>query len=389
MDVTVSVFGRFHAFYLARELAREGHLDRLITSHPRFSTDRWGVPRERVRSLWPVELGRRVLQRISGSLGSSLRRQRNLHELYDRLAASRVPAGTDLFVGWSGHSEKGIERANQLGALSVVERGSSHIRVQREILREEYERHGVDPRLPSARTVEKEEREYAAADYVAVPSEFAASTFRERDFPSERLIQVPLGVDTEGFAPRSQDDSIFRVVFVGQLSLRKGVPYLIEAFDGLGLDDAELVLIGPRTGEITRWLDRCRFELRLPGTIPHGELDGWYSQGDVLVLPSVEDGFGMVLLEAMACGIPVIATRHCGAPDVIRDGEDGFLVPIRDSEELQRRILWCYENREACRAMGRSARQKVTESYTWRDYGRRIASAYRNRLGGTSPGSSL
>lgn len=377
MNVTVSVFGRFHAFYLARELEQRGHLDALITSYPKFATSRWDVPRDDVVSLWPFEAGRRIMNALPGTLSLN----GVFHSGYEWLASRRIPVSTNLFVGWSGTAEQGIHRARNLGSATVVERCSSHIRTQRMILREEYDRHGVEPVLPSQRIVEKEEREYEAADRVAVPSSFVERSFRERGFPTHRLLKIPYGVDPTEFEPIGKEDDVFRVVFAGQLGLRKGVQYLLRAWSELDLPDGELLLLGSVRDEFEPWMERYAGQYHHPGSLPQRELYKWYSQGTVFVLPSVEEGMAYVQLQAMACGLPLVCTPNTGGEDLIREGEEGFVLPIRDVEALKERLVWCYEHRDTSRAMGRAARRRVLDEFTWKDYGRRIVDAYRELVG--------
>lgn len=374
MKVSVSVLGRFHAFYLARELDRHDHLDRLITSYPAWAAARWDVPKERVRSLWPVEAAWRVLP-------APLRHRGIFNNIYDILATRNVPARSNIVVAWSGSAERTLRRGRQTGASTIVERCSSHIRNQREVLEKEYARHGENPDIPSKRAVEQEEREYALADRIAVPSSFVERTFVDQGIPSEKLLRIPYGVDPEEFEPVWKKDDVFRVVFAGALSVRKGTKYLLEAFASLDLSEAELLLLGKLRKEAEPWLSRCQGQIRHLGHVPGKELHRWYSQGSVFVLPSVEEGMAYVQLQAMACGLPLICTPHTGGEDLIREGREGFVVPIRDVEALKERIAWCYEHRDETRRMGWRARQRVLRRFTWRDYGNRIASSYTKIVG--------
>ena len=95
---------------------------------------------------------------------------------------------------------------------------------------------------------------------------------------------------------------------------------------------------------------------------------------DLLVLPSIVEGRALVQQEAMACGLPVIASRNAGADDLIRDGETGFLVPIRSAEALADRISWCASNRAALSGMGIAAQTRA-RALTWAGYGEKIVSA--------------
>lgn len=85
----------------------------------------------------------------------------------------------------------------------------------------------------------------------------------------------------------------------------------------------------------------------------------------------------MVLLQAMACGLPVLCTTNTGGEDIIREGVDGFVVPIRDVDALKAKIQWAYDHRSQCLEMGRAAREHVSSGLSWDDYGDRILSAYR------------
>jgi glycosyltransferase involved in cell wall biosynthesis len=114
---------------------------------------------------------------------------------------------------------------------------------------------------------------------------------------------------------------------------------------------------------------------------PEFELHKYYSQGSVFCLASIQEGLAMVLPQAMACGLPVICTTHTGGEDMVRDGQDGFIVPIRDVEALKERILFFYTNRDACKEMGYSAQQRVKSGYTWVDYGNRMIGEYKRILG--------
>jgi glycosyltransferase involved in cell wall biosynthesis len=96
----------------------------------------------------------------------------------------------------------------------------------------------------------------------------------------------------------------------------------------------------------------------------------------VAVLPSISDGFGLVILEAMACGIPVIATDRTGAADLMEDGAHGFIVPARDVAALKERLAYLYRNHAEAKAMGARARERVLSAFTWEHYGERVVSVY-------------
>ena len=119
---------------------------------------------------------------------------------------------------------------------------------------------------------------------------------------------------------------------------------------------------------------------RYIGAVPRAELRKHYSQASVLVLPSIQDGFGLVQAQAMACGVPVIATENTGAADLFTDGVEGFIVPIRDARAIREKILALYENPATREEMGEAALAQVRKIGGWDDYGARSAEYYREAL---------
>jgi len=376
MKVVVSVGGRFHGFNLAAELARRGHLHMLITSYPAFIAARFGVPRDKVRSV----IGKEIMSRVWRLLPAPWRRRWDidfwLAEYFDQRAAKLIPADADLFVGWSFFSLHAIRRAKELGIPTIVDHGSSHIEYQRDILNEEYARFGLPQPVYDERPVQKELKEYAEADHIALGSKFAVRTFVEKGIPEKKIIRVPYGVDISSFKQTPKNDDVFRVAFAGGLTLRKGVHYLLRAFHELKLPKSELLLVGTIHDEIRPFLAKYKKNVRAIGSVPQTELAGLYSDSSVFVLDSVEDGFGMVIIQAMACGLPVIASENTGGPDIIEDGKEGFILPIRDIGKLKEKLLYLYKHPEERAKMGTAALAKAAAGFTWQDYGERMLAAY-------------
>ncbi len=377
MQVTISVWGRFHAFNLAQQLQKRGYLYKLISTYPTFAIKKYGIDAKLILSIWHLE----VLSRSWNRLPSWMRSDRNLQlwfaEQFDRAATNYLSPGFDLFVGWSGFNFWSLHRAKELGAKTVIERGSSHMYYQTEILKEEYEKWGLKFTGTHPGIYEREIKSYDAADRIAIPSLFVKRTFLEQGISESKLIHVPYGTSLAEFYPVPKEDNIFRVVHCGALSLRKGVQYLLQAFYELNLPDAELWLVGSIAPEIEPFLAKYQSDrIITKGTYPQKQLHLLYSQCSVFCLASIEDGFGMVIPQAMACGLPVIHTTNTGGKDIVRDRIDGFCVPIRDVEALKEKILFFYENPDKRDEMGRNALEQARKSLSWDDYGEKIANAY-------------
>jgi glycosyltransferase involved in cell wall biosynthesis len=375
MRVAISVLGRFHAFNLAQQLQKRDALAQLLTSYPKFKALEYGVPAEKVSSFVWLEAMKRLWHKTP--MNRKWNAQYLFHSLHDRLAARSLRPGADLFVGWSSSSLKTLRRAKSLGMIGVIERGSSHMLCQQKILTEEFARLGMRFSQTHSKVIEQEIAEYHEADAIAVPSSFARRSFLAEGVPEEKLIMVPYGADLSAFWPLPKEDDKFRVIFCGNLTLQKGVHFLLQAYSELRLAGAELWLVGSVAEEIRSFLERYRrSDIVVHGPKPQSQLLRYYSQGSIFCLPSIQDGFGMVLLQAMACGLPAICTTNTAGEDVVREGVDGFVVPIRDVEALKEKIQWAYDHRSQCPEMGRAARERVSSGFTWEDYGDRILSAY-------------
>jgi glycosyltransferase involved in cell wall biosynthesis len=380
--ITISVLGRFHLFYLAKQLQDHNFLGRLITSYPKFEAAKYGIKPDKIDSLLIHEIHNRVWRKISKFTESIINPQYIIFDLFDRQASKHIMNQSDIFVGLSGASLFSLRRARRLGAKTVLERGSSHMLYQRKILEEEYSRLGMRKKVVHPKVVERELLEYQEADFIAIPSQFVKETFLRQGMSEAKLIHVPFGVDLTHFCPAPKQDDVFRIIHCGHISLRKGVHYLLQAFTELKLPRAELWLIGSMTDEIKPfWQKFASPAVRHQGPFPERELYQYYSQGSVFCLASIEEGLAMVQAQAMACGLPVICTTNTGGADLVRDGRDGFIVPIRDVAALKEKILYLYENPEVGAAMGESARRRVQAGFSWEDYGRKMIAAYWQILG--------
>lgn len=378
MKVSVSVKGRFHAFSLARELATRGALARLITTMPRFLARSAGIPPERVRSLAGLEVAARAAARLPTGLRPGDWFDRALHDAVARAIARHLPADADVHVAWSGVALPAIRRARALGAISIVERGSSHILDQRERLERAARDAGVA--IPGVRehTVERELREYEEADFIAVPGTFVRNTFLARGIDEGRLLTVPYGVDTRRFHPAPAPPPGFRVMFCGTAGIQKGSHHLLEAFGRLvrgGATDAELVFVGPREPALDRFVarfgdDRVRFLGRQRDAIP-----ALYREASVFCIPSVQDGFPLAHLEALASGLPVVASRSTGCVDTVVDGLNGHLVDAGDVDALSARFAELHGDPARRARMGLAAR-RTAEDHSWERYGDRAIAAY-------------
>lgn len=255
----------------------------------------------------------------------------------------------------------------------------------REIQREEAERFpDLRPALdslhePAAKAARKDE-ELRLAQHVIAASSVTRDSLVAIGIDPDKISVIPYGAPIDYFAPRPEPPKTFRALFVGRVGPRKGVHYLLRAWRELRLANAELLLIGVNEFP-PGYLDRLEPSVRHIPSLPHQQLHEHYAAASVLVLPSLIEGFGLVLLEAMSCGVPIIATPHTAAPDIITDGSEGFIVPIRDVDALKARLAWCATNREALAVMGKAARRQA-EALPWALYRQRLTAVVTRVLRG-------
>lgn len=302
-----------------------------------------------------------------------------LGEIADRSVSKRLDGASDIVIAESNLALHTIRKAKKLGIVSVVDRPGIHIDPHLKAYKEEYKKFGQKYVIDS-RVVEKGMKEYQEADYIFVLSSFAKRTFLGKKIPESKLILIPSGVDLATFKQINKNDDVFRIIYCGGTSLSKGVHYLLKAFSELKLKNTELWLIGPVFKDIKPFLAKYERSYNLIEWVPHHLLYKYLSQGSVFVCPSLVEGMPKVIIEAMACGLPVIATTHTGVEDVIRDGVDGFIIPIRNVEAIKEKITYMYENVNVCKKMGQNAKKRVRENFTLEHYANRVIHACKKIL---------
>jgi glycosyltransferase involved in cell wall biosynthesis len=239
--------------------------------------------------------------------------------------------------------------------------------------------------IPSNRHVRPEQKvkEMELADLVLVACGFVEKTIREF-LPAKTIAIAPYGVDAEFWSPggegkelkRRRDEETrgdkIRFIYAGQSSIRKGIPVLIEAWEKAQLRDAELLLVGSWLLAADR-LKKLPSGVRFVGPVGPERLRELYRESDVFVFPSFFEGFGLVILEAMACGLPVIASDRSAGPDVLDDA-CGRVVTAGEVEPLTESLRWFAANRDLLPQMKKAARTKA-ESFTWKSYREAVSNA--------------
>lgn len=239
-------------------------------------------------------------------------------------------------------------------------------------------------RLQRQRSLERR-REWEHADIVFANSEFTKASYKEEGFDVEKVCVVPLGAprpmsDAEKCIGEKPDTGPVRFLYAGTFSIRKGAHYLLDAWKRLGeKNNAILEVVGANTlpKDAMRNLPPS---IDFVPSIPHLDMLEKYNDADVLIFPTLCDGFGMVITEAMSRGVPVITTNRAGAAYLITNKENGLLIPAGNAESLADSINWCVSNRIKLKDMGIAAVETVRR-WQWDDYRKRIVSELKDAVG--------
>jgi glycosyltransferase involved in cell wall biosynthesis len=296
---------------------------------------------------------------------------------FDRWVASRLGSFGNLAFGYESASVYTFRRASELGiprvlyqpiacaekALSLLGEEKTRFPVLADTLRYNwFPEHELEGR--------REERERADAVFCA--STFTKQSLMEVGVSPEKIFVEPYGVDQSVFSPSENKFPRFSVIWAGSYTQTKGIGYLLEALALDPVPGIELVLAGYPYGSDAVSLYEGRVRVRRLGHISRQELGAIMGRCHAHVFPTLIDGFGRNIIEAMASGLPVITTPNCAGPDLIEDGVTGFIIPIRHVEAICEKLAWIHDNPQEAAQMGERARERVS-GLTQPDYRKRFA----------------
>jgi alpha-maltose-1-phosphate synthase len=361
---------------VSRELGRRAffHIGRdQLRCHPWVELGRLAARQLNLSSLARHEVGRFSVDAVYRSLDSRVAAR--VHD---------VPNISGLYAYEDG-ALASFRAARQLGIKTIYELPIGYWRCYRELMRQEA---SLQPDWASTlqgsgdsdEKLQRKDEELALATDIIVPSEFVRGSLQKAGRLEARVSVVPYGAPPAERTTRDKRgarDGILKVLFVGGLSQRKGLSYLLRAAKRLG-SKIELTLIGRKVAEC-RALDAALRAHRWIPSLSHSALLEEMSRHDVMVLPSLFEGCALVVLEAMSQGVPVVTTPNTGVSHFVSDGDDGFIIPIRDVEAIVEKLEMLILNRDLLAAMSQAAIHKAAQ-HSWEQYRHRLASTVRLAL---------
>jgi starch synthase len=361
---------------LRRQLERRAYPEELaavIWLQPFDEMMRLLAPRVGLRSLVRHETGRFSVDAVYHSL--------------DRAVSRRLRSGKFRGVyAYEDGAEFSFREAKQQGMRALYDLPIGYWRAARALLLEEAEREPewavtLSGNQDSEQKTARKDAELAMADVVFVASSYTRQTLEAAPGFKGKVVIVPYGsppLPPLGTLPVRGRRGKLRVLFVGSLGQRKGLSYLFAACRQLG-GAVELTIIGQKPLEPCAILDRELAAVRWLPTCPHHQVLAEMAAHDVFVFPSLFEGFGLVLLEAMAMGLPIITTAHTAGPDLIREGMEGFIIPIRSSTAIAERLEQLHREPARRAEMGENARQRA-QTFSWEAYGKTLSACVAQSL---------
>ncbi len=341
-----------------------------------------GLHGDVISSNWRFEFREQLFFHLLGKSGqvnlAVMQRDRNFDQYISRKLRK---LDANIFWGFQGSCCNSLSMAKDKGMISILELATAHYPASEMLLQEEKKLHpewadsivyADFPQWYYNRLANEPEK----ADYVVAASKFTMKTLQDAGISENKLLYLPLGFNGDHI-PFKKDDfqplsnRPLRLLYAGRITQMKGIKYLLEAMKSFNSKDVELDLIGFKQGS-EEALEKYSSYFKHHPHVSQLELFSKYKEYDALVLPSIFEGFGLVIIEAMAAGIPVITTPHTIGPNIIEDGQNGYLVPIRDVEAIVNAIdKLLNKTSDEFLQMRINARNSAMY-FTWENYGIRL-----------------
>jgi len=324
-----------------------------------------------------VAITGRVGTRLSRREEDRIRRVFRHNANIDKWVASRLDTLGNLAFGYEGASLATFRRARELGVPCVLYQPIPCAEIAIDLLDEEKHRfpalaETLRYNLFPGSILDEMREERRIADAVFCASRFTRQSLIDVGVEPEKIFVEPYGVNLSTFEPSAEKFPRFSVLWASSATQTKGIGYLLEALARSPVPGIELVLAGHPFGIDPVALYEPRIRVRRLGHIGREELGRVMARCHVHVFPTLLEGFGRNIIEAMASGLPVITTPNCAGPDLIEDGVTGFIIPIRNIDAICDKLAWIYDHPREALAIGERARTRVS-SLTQSDYRARFA----------------
>ena len=328
------------------------------------------VPKRSIEKIVPSLIGRAELLFLG-----TIRFGRIIAEKAFDKASVQYLTETDILHCIKPVVPRTIKEAKRLGIITTTQTATCHARFNKEMIDMERKMYGlpcIDTYCDETRVWRMEEV-YENVDYITTWYDFVAQTFIDKGVPKEKIcvLHVPLGFKEPVYIKREPKGKL-EVLYAAHTNLLKGLHYLLGAWENHKLYKiGRLTVCGDIDANTRKIIRRKKWDLQNVDFVGRVNMGPYYEQADVVVVPSLSEGDSAVPREAMAYGIPVIVTEHCGNREIVEKFETGFVVPVRSEEAIAQAIIELHESQALRQHFGENGR-RATSQFTWRNYSHRL-----------------
>lgn len=364
--------GTFHYFNLAKALNKKKKLFKIVSGFPYFKLKRFKLNKSLIQSTGFYQSLNFILRKIGFNQNSNILNIVNWQSsLVVDKNSSRFVNDADIFLSLSGGGLKTGKKFIEQNKIYICERASSHILYALKILRKEYAKYGIHFDIQK-RFVDREIEEYKTATFVLVPSKFVQKTFENEGFFNTKVLSYPSDSKVfyklnSIFNEKYKSDK-FKIIFVGGLSLRKGVPYLLDAFNQLKFENKELHLIGSISNDYKLFKNKIKSDnIYVYGHLDQRKINKLLNSCHLFVMPSIEEGAAISVAQAMNTGLPVIVTENTGWKEIVQKYKTGYVVPIMNSKKIAEKINYLNKNKNLLKRFSTNS-IKYSKNKSWDNY---------------------
>ena len=362
---------KFHHIDVAKVLYKHEKLVKLVCGSPWFKLKGNKVPKNLIHSSFFINALRHFIPQNN--------KLKFIHNYLNKINSKNIDYQASKFINdadvFLSLSTTGLETGKLIkkqNKIYICERSSSHIVFQNKILEEEYKNLGLDYMPINKWAVERELAEYENSDFILVPSKFVENSFIENKVFKSKVINF--GSYEGSFFPiknfKKRDDE-FNVLFAGQLSIRKGLHYLIDGFKKFKHPNKKLHIVGAETKDKLFFRNLIKKSnnnnIYVYGPVEYKKLNQFFNNAHVSVLPSLEEGLAMTTLIASSAGCPLIVSENTGAMEYVNSNKCGFVIPIRDSQAITDKLTLLADNNNLLNELSNNS-LRFSKNYTWTDY---------------------
>ena len=358
---------------VGNRLAEKGYLEKLLTKGGKRynkNLERSHHIRGLLANLWHSKVSLKIKKPSNYKIAKQL--------FLDRVGTRELKNCNVVYTGMNGFPQT-IKKAKEMGIPTVVSHLVNHPIDIRKVLDEEYSKFNFLDKyhVPHSEGFDQimksrlESLEYA--DSILVGSTATLNSNIASNIPRSKMKIIPAGINVNEFYSEKKKEDIFRVICVGHGVLTRGINYLVEAWQNLSLDSAELIIIGEMDPRFLQMYEDSS-SIIFKGILPFEKVKEYYAKSSLMVHPAISDAGPRSVLEGMASSLPIVISDLSGYSEIITNNQEGFVIPSYSSASIEDRISFFYNNRNEIKRMGVNS-QNTVKKFTLKNYADNVIKA--------------